>query len=224
MRTNPFSDAWAFTVGNTNDHNALGAWKYLFVLLFLALIGASVVIAIRNWREDPAQRTGTHLATWIMRVLIGSMWFEGMLWKLPLFSHDNGLYYWTQQMAGRAAFEIHRDLVANVLLPLFNLLNPLVFLAELTFATCLILGFGVRIVSVLAILFSLNLWLGIYLDRGDADPDEWPWSYLFLVMVHVMFVIHAAGRSLGLDALLRRRSGALRGSEGALGRLYGAAS
>lgn len=224
MRTNPFSDAWTFVVGNTSDHNAIGAWKYLFVLLFLALIAGSVVIAVRNWREDPAQRTGTHLATWVMRVLIGSMWFEGMLWKLPFFSHDNGLFYWTQQMAGRAAFEIHRDLVTNVLLPWFNLLNPLVFLAELTFAICLILGFGVRLVSVVAILFCLNLWLGIYLDRGDSDPDEWPWSYLFLVMVHAMFAIHAAGRSLGLDALLRRRSVAVPTTEGGLGRLYRAAS
>ncbi len=33
---------------------------------------------------------------------------------------------------------------------------------------------------------------------------EWPWSYLFLAMVMFFFVLHAAGRSLGLDAWLRR--------------------
>jgi hypothetical protein len=33
---------------------------------------------------------------------------------------------------------------------------------------------------------------------------EWPWSYLFLAMVLFFFVLHAAGRSLGLDAWLRR--------------------
>ena len=199
--SNPFTDTWLFLIGQTPDHEALGLWKYLFVALFLALLAASIAIAIKNWREDPSQRTGTHLATWFMRVLIGCMWFQGMLWKLP-FSPDNGLHYWMEQMAQRAAFAWHRDLVTNVLLPWFGLLNPLVFLAELTFATCLILGFSVRLVSVLALLFTLNLWLGIY--NQNVGPAEWPWSYVFLMMLNGYFALHAAGRSLGLDALLRR--------------------
>ena len=201
--SNPFSDTWLFLIGQTPDHEALGLWKYVFVVLFLVLVAASVAIAVQNWIEDPSQRTGTHLATWFMRVLVGCMWFQGMLWKLP-FSADNGLHYWMEQMAQRAAFAWHRDLVTNVLLPWFGLLNPLVFLAELTFATCLILGFSVRLVSVLALLFTLNLWLGIY--NQNVGPAEWPWSYVFLMMLNGFFALHAAGRSLGLDALLRRRS------------------
>jgi uncharacterized membrane protein YphA (DoxX/SURF4 family) len=204
MPSNPFSDAWRFIIGQTGDYNALCLWKYPLVVLFILLIGASIVIAVRNWREDPAQRTGADLATWVMRVLVGAMWYQGMLWKLPLFT-DNGLAYWMQQMGGRAAFEFHRDLVTNVYLPYFNFLNPIILLTEFAFATCLILGLGVRVIGVLAVLFSLHLWLGIYNDRGAEDPDEWPWSYIFLAMTHAMFAIHAAGRSLGLDALLRRR-------------------
>ena len=202
--SNPFSDAWRFVIGQTGDYNALGFWKYPLVILFLVLIGASVVIAVRNWREDPTQRTGADLATWVMRVLVGAMWYQGMLWKLPLFA-ENGLTYWMGQMGGRAAFEFHRELVTNVYLPYFSFFNPLIFLAEFVFATSLILGFGVRIVAGLAVLFALHLWLGIYNDRGVDDPDEWPWSYIFLAMTHAMFAVHAAGRSLGLDALLRRR-------------------
>ena len=129
--SNPFTDAWLFLIGQTPDHEALGLWKYLFVALFMALLAASIAIAVQNWREDPSQRTGTHVATWVMRVLVGCMWFQGMLWKLP-FSADNGLHYWMEQMAQRAAFAWHRDLVTNVLLPYFSLINPLVFLAELT--------------------------------------------------------------------------------------------
>jgi hypothetical protein len=102
-------------IGNTEDHNALGAWKYLFVALFLALIIASIVIAIKNWQEDPLQRTGSHLGTWFVRVLVGGMWFQGMLWKLPL-PESEGLKYWTEQMASRAAFEFHRELVTSVYL------------------------------------------------------------------------------------------------------------
>ncbi len=221
--SNPFSDAWRFIIGQTGDYNALGVWKYLLVILFVFLIAASVVIAVRNWREDPAQRTGADFATWAMRVLVGAMWYQGMLWKLPLFS-ENGLTYWMQQMAGRAAFEAHRELVSQVFLPYFSFFNPMVFLTEFAFAICLILGLGVRAIGVVAVLFSLHLWFGIYNDRGAEDPDEWPWSYVFLAMTHAMFVIHAAGRSLGLDALLRRRltEGRLAGGTGA--RLYRAIS
>lgn len=201
--SNPFSDAWRFVTGQTADYEAIGVWRYPLVVFFLVLIAASIAIAMRNWNEDPAQRTGADLATWLMRVLVGAMWYQGMIWKLPLFT-ENGLHYWMEQMAGRAAFEVHRTLVTDVYQPYFDILNPIVFLTEFAFAVCLILGLGVRAISVAAVLFSLHLWLGIYNDRGPEDPDEWPWSYIFLAMTHAMFAIHAAGRSLGLDGLLRR--------------------
>jgi hypothetical protein len=212
---NPFSDFWYFLIGNTEDHNALGSWKYLFVALFLALLAASIAIAVRNWQEDPAQRTATHLSTWFLRVLVGGMWFQGMLWKLPL-PVSGGLKYWTEQMAERAAFAFHRELVTSVYLPYLHFLNPILFLAELTFAVSLILGLGVRLIGALAIIFVLHLWLGIY---RPGDPAEWPWSYVFLAMVMFMFALHAAGRSLGLDAWLRRHVAAVREGSGLFGRL-----
>ena len=214
MPQNPFTDIWKFLTGSTSDYLALGAWRYLLVVLFLALIAASIFIAARNWREDPAQRTGTHLGTWFVRVLVGCMWFEAMLWKLPLPVGD-GLRYWTEQMGKRAAFELHRELVTGFLLPNLHLLGPLVFLAELTFAVSLMLGLGVRLAAVLAILFVLHLWLGIYLP---GDPAEWSWSYIFLAIVMFLFALHAAGRSLGLDAWLRRHVASVREGRGIVGK------
>jgi hypothetical protein len=76
-----------------------------------------------------------------------------------------------------------------------------VFLAELAFAVSLMLGVGVRLVATIAAIYSLHLWLGLY-----RHPAEWPWNYMFLAIVHVQFAVYAAGRSLGLDALLRRRA------------------
>src|SRR4051812_49784785 len=114
--SNPALDFWNFMIGATEDHDALGSWKYLLVALFLALIVASVIIAVRNWQEEASQRTGRHLALWFVRLLVGGMWFQGMLWKLPL-PVSGGLQYWTEQMANRAAFGFHRQLVADVYLP-----------------------------------------------------------------------------------------------------------
>ena len=130
------------------------------------------------------------------------MWFQGTLWKLP-FGHQNGLWYWTQQMAGRAAFEAHRAFVTDVILPNFDIVNPLVYFAELGFAISLMLGLFVRFAGVAAALFTLNLWLGIYNQR-PGDPAEWPWSYMFLILLCGTFAVLAAGRSLGADAWLRR--------------------
>jgi uncharacterized membrane protein YphA (DoxX/SURF4 family) len=216
----PISDFWDFLIGNTSDHNDLGTWKYLFVALFPALIVASILIAAKNWREDPSQRTGSHLATWFARVLIGGMWFQGMLWKLPL-PVSGGLKYWTEQMANRAAFAFHRELVTEVYLPYLYILNPVVFLAEFTFAVSLILGLGVRLVSALAVVFVLHLWLGIY---RPGNPAEWPWEYIFLAVVMFFFALHAAGRSLGLDAWLRRNLAAVRDGKGFFGKLLNIAS
>jgi hypothetical protein len=109
---NPFSDFWDFLIGNTGDYDALGSWKYLFVVLFVTVIVASAAIAVENWRRDPTQRTGAHLATCVMRVMVGGMWFEGMLWKLPLPVSD-GLKFWVEQMGERAAFGFQRDLATN---------------------------------------------------------------------------------------------------------------
>ncbi len=215
MPKNPFTDAWQFLTGTTGDYMQLGGWRYLLVALIWALLAASVYFAWRNWQEDPGQRSKTHLATWIIRVLIGCMWFEGMLWKLPLPAGE-GLVYWTQQMGTRAAFEFHRDFVTGFLLPNIRLFGPVIFLAELFFSVSMILGLAVRLAGVLAIFFVLHLWLGIYIP---GEPAEWSWSYIFLAMLMGLFALHAAGRSLGLDAYLRRHVPAVRTGTGFLGKL-----
>ena len=210
---NPVSDSVLFFTAGTEDYLALGPWRFLVVALYWALLLGGLYLAFRNWKEDPAQRTGTHLGTAIVRIMIGTMWFEGMLWKLPL-PLSSGLEYWTQQEATRAAFDIHRELITNVLLPNLRLIGPFVFLTELMFSVSLILGFAVRFTGVIGILFVLQLWLGIY---RPGDPAEWPWSYLFLANLMFLFSLYAAGRSLGLDAWLRRNVAMVRDGKGLIG-------
>jgi uncharacterized membrane protein YphA (DoxX/SURF4 family) len=143
-----------------------------------------------------------------------------MLWKLPLPA-SAGLQYWTEQMATRAAFAWHRQLVTQLYLPNLHSLGPIIFLAELTFAISLMLGVAVRLVSTLAIIFVLHLWLGIY---QAGEPAEWPWSYIFLAMVMFFLALHHAGRSLGLDAWLLRHVPTAQTGRGFVGRLLKAAS
>jgi hypothetical protein len=197
VRTNPFYDAWLFLIGDTPDHVNSGV-GWLLTGLFLALLAASIWIARRNWQQDPAQRTKEQLATWFMRVMIGAMWFQGSLWKLPL-PVSGGFAGWTNSLAENAAFAFHRWIAKNVFVPLLPVIDPLVYLTELSLATAFIIGFLVRPMGVVGMLFVAHLWLGLYLLAG-----EWPWNYIFLIFVQGFFVLNDAGKSLGLDGLLAR--------------------
>jgi hypothetical protein len=204
MRTNPFNDAWAFLTGTSSFHQEAGFQSIFMVPLFYVLLAASIWIARRNWLEDPQQRTSEHLATWFMRVMIGVMWFEGSVWKLPL-PISGGFSFWVDEMGKHAAFGWHQWLAMNVYKPMLFLVNPLVFLTELSLAVSFMLGVGVRLMGLVGMAFAFHLYLGLY-----RHPAEWPWLFFFLIFTQGFFVMHAAGRSLGLDALLRKiRSGAL---------------
>lgn len=198
MRTNPFLDSLHFLVGDTPDHDALGPAKYVLVALYAALLIGGIVIAARNWSQDPAQRTGRNAAIWLFRTLIGTMWFQGSLWKLPL-PVSGGFQYWTGQLAENSFVPAHAALVRDVLLPNIGILDPLVWMAETAMAVSLLLGLAVPLAGLGGILFMLNLWVGLY-----HSAAEWPWNYVFLIMVHAFFILDRAGRSLGLDATLAR--------------------
>ena len=212
MRVNPFYDSWLFLIGETDPHLGIGAWRYLMVLLFWALAAASIYVARRNWQADPEQCTLAHVGNWAARVAIGTMWFEGCLWKLPIPS--GGFRYWLEQEAQHAAFQLHKEIVTSVLLPAFTLVNIVAFLCEIGMAVAFMLGFCVRAFGLLGMVFAFQLYLGLY-----RHPGEWPWSYIFIIVICGMFYIHAAGRSLGLDALLRRET-ALAQGDGSIARFY----
>jgi uncharacterized membrane protein YphA (DoxX/SURF4 family) len=200
MRTDPFSDTLQFLLGQQPDQQVLGIFGWFFLALFWALLIGSVVIAARCWQADPAQRTVVHLWTWVARTMMGAMWFQGALWKLP-FPQSPGFFHWTTQIAENAAFGWHRTLAAEVMLPLLPLFQAVAFFGEMAFAISLMLGLAVRLSSLLAIGFVLQLWLGLY-----HVSFEWPWLFWFMIFTLGWFIVHRAGRSLGLDGLLLRES------------------
>lgn len=218
MRTDPFYDSLLFLIGDTPDHNALGGAKYILVALYALLLIGGVVIARFNWSHDPAQRTARNAWIWLFRTLIGTMWLQGSLWKLP-WPVAPGFQFWTGQLAEHSAFPAHAALIRDFFLPNIAILDPLVYLTETALAAALMLGFAVRLAGLVAIVFTLNLWIGLY-----HNTAEWPWQYVFLIMTHGFFALDQAGRSLGLDAILARaRTGPLTG-QSVVARAYRLAS
>jgi uncharacterized membrane protein YphA (DoxX/SURF4 family) len=206
---NPFADTLAFLTRNE--------WPiYVFWLLLLGSLG----IALVNLLQDPAQRTGRHVWMWIARLLIGGLWWQQTLWKLPPTYTDSpdgvsgGLHYWVGEMVQHSAFGIQSWLVEKVIQPHFYVFAPQVYMMEVVIAVSLLLGVFTRLGGVLGALMALNLWLGLY-----RASYEWPWAYFFLIMLQTTFVVLHAGRSLGFDAILARRQQAQGKPEGAVARV-----
>jgi uncharacterized membrane protein YphA (DoxX/SURF4 family) len=195
MRENPIGNALLFLV----DANKL--W---FTVIFWLLLLGSAAAAASAWRKDPAQRSVHHIGYGLMRVIVGIMWWQQSLWKIP--PHwDWGLIHWMEVMVEHASTQLQSTLVRDLVLPNISVFGPLVYAIEVIIAVSLILGVVTRIGAALGALMAINLWLGLY-----NAPNEWPWTYMFLVVLQLIFLINPPGRSLGIDALLWRRESAAR--------------
>ena len=184
MRPNPLSDVQAFL--------SVAGWTT--VVFWLLLVG-SVIVAALAWRANPAQRSMRHIGIWLLRLVLGAMWWEQSLWKVP--PNYDGLIYWMKQMVDHAAVPLQGVLVRDVVLPNIAAFGPLVYGVEVTIGISLMLGVLSRLGAMLGALMAVNLWLGLY-----SAPGEWPWTYFFLITIQILFVIDPPGGSLGVDTLL----------------------
>jgi len=166
--------------------------------VFWVLLVASCSIAFIVWRRDPAQRSARHIGIWLLRLLVGCMWWQQSLWKTP--PNYNGLIHWMKQLVEHAAVPLQGILVDQVVLPHIAVFGPVVYLVEVAIGVSLILGLLTRAGAILGLLMGINLWLGLY-----SAPGEWPWTYMFLVIIQAHYAIDPPGRSLGADALLAMR-------------------
>jgi hypothetical protein len=180
-----------------------GTWP-IYVLWLLILL--SVAVALYNLRRDPAQRTARDVWMWMARLIMGAMWWQQSLWKMPPYYTDNpgvedsGLRHWIGEMVNNAAFGLQSSFVQKVVQPHFQLFAPQVYGIEVIIAVSLTLGLLGRLGGLLGTLMAINLWLGLY-----RASYEWPWTYFFMVLMMGTFTVFQAGRSLGFDAILVRR-------------------
>jgi uncharacterized membrane protein YphA (DoxX/SURF4 family) len=187
MRTNPFSDVLDFLTE--------GEWTtYVFWLLMIA----SIVIAAMNLFRNSNQRSIVHLWNWMARFLIGAMWWQQSVWKAP--PEFNGLHYWMEEMVKWASTPLQQWFVKDVVLEHYHFFAPQVYGLEVLVALSLIIGLSTRLGALLGAVMAINLWLGLY-----RSPGEWPWTYFFLIIIQIMFLVQRPGRSWGLDAILLQR-------------------
>jgi uncharacterized membrane protein YphA (DoxX/SURF4 family) len=185
MRPNPAYDVLGFLTKS--------AWPT--ALFWLLLLGSCVIAAIVG--RKPAQRTIRDVATWLLRFIVGAMWWQQSLWKIP--PNYDGLVYWMKQMVDHAAIPLQGELVARFVIPNIAVFGPLVYLTEVAIGISLMLGLCSRLGALAGLGMAVNLWLGLY-----SAPGEWPWTYFFLVVIQLLFLVDPPGRSLGVDVLLQQ--------------------
>jgi hypothetical protein len=175
----------------------------VYWLLALTSIG----IAIYAFRHIEAQRSPRRVAEWLLRFLIGSLWWQETLWKLPPYYGSTPddptgsmLYHWIVEIGSSASVPLQADFVNRVVLPHFYFFAAIVYGLEVLTAVSLILGVLVRLWSIIGALQILNMWLGLYNAQG-----VWPWAYFVLFLLQLMLALHQYGRSLGIDGIIVER-------------------
>ncbi len=197
MNDNPIHNIFQFLLGTTPSQTSLGELRWFTLILYWALFAGGIAVAVTVWRRDPAQRNARNILVFLLRFTMASMWFSGTLWKLPLPVSD-AFKFWLGATVKYSSFGWHAAFM-NLFVQHIALVQTPVYLLELCLTASLMLGFAVRLAGTIGALFILNLLIGLY-----NDPTEWVWTYVGLLTAHAMFVLDAAGRSLGIDAILQR--------------------
>ena len=160
--------------------------------VFWLLLLASVGIAFSAWQRDPTQRTTRTVGLWLLRLIMGTMWWQQSLWKIP--PNYDGLVFWMKQMVAHSAIPLQASMVDRFMVPHIGVFGPLVYLLEVLIGVSLMLGAFTRVFAALGLLMALNLWTGLY-----SAPNEWPWTYGYLIVIQALFAIDPPGRRLGLE-------------------------
>lgn len=163
------------------------------------------ILAAGRWLLLPATEPvpgGLGIAMTLVRMLVGVMWLYNVAWKVPPNfgeSDQSGLFVFTSYAVSNPVFPPYSWVVEHVVLNQFVVFGWGVLVSETILAVLLLSGSFVRIAATLGVAQSIAIGLSV-----ARAPDEWPWSYLLMVMVHLLILFGGAGRYLAVDALRAR--------------------
>lgn len=154
-----------------------------------------------------------------VRILIGLLWLQNSGWKTPPDfgrAAGRGLYKFTEFAVTHEVFAPFAWVVRTFVLPNFTFFGWMTLIVEASLGAFLLLGLGTRFWALVGIAQSTAIGLSVL-----NAPHEWSWSYYLMIAAHVAILATAAGRTFGLDGVLRPR---LIASRSRIARAYEAAS
>ncbi len=166
--------------------------------VYWLLLATSLGIVARVWSHVPTRRGAREPVSWLLRVLVGTLWWLHSLAIVP--PHESRLIAQLHAQAAHTSVAAQAGLIHALLLPNIATLAPVLYAIEAGIAVSLMLGLFTRLASLFGLALALARWLGLY-----AAPGYHPWHDLLLVIVMAGYVADPPGRYLGIDAVLRRR-------------------
>jgi thiosulfate dehydrogenase [quinone] large subunit len=116
----------------------------------------------------------------------------------PAFGEDNGggIFKYSESVTRNSPFAPFTWVTEELILPNFRLFGWVTLVVEVLLAVLLLVGYRTRIVALVGAAWSVPILLSvIYFDGAD----EWSWSYLMMIGLHLLLFATDAGRHLGLD-------------------------
>ena len=150
----------------------------------------------------------------VLRCGVALMWIQNVAWKVPPDfgrANNDGLYFWASQAVAHPVFAPYSAFVDAVVLPNIEVFGWLTLLVEGGLGAFLLIGLATRFWAVVGIGQTLAITLSVLFA-----PHEWQWSYYLMGLAHLAIFATAAGRSYGVDGVLR---GAWSASSGRLSQL-----
>src|SRR5690242_16789398 len=112
----------------------------------------------------------------IVRIFFGFLWFQQLAWKMP--PDFGGLRTDVVREAQHTILPGYSSIIQNVFLTHYTILGTCIWAAEFLVGVLLLFGIFSRLGAALALLLSIQLYVGI-----AYAPGEWYWGYGMLLMI-----------------------------------------
>lgn len=137
-----------------------------------------------------------------VRILAGLMWLANLHWKVPTdFGQDNGggLYKYVAAGAENAPFGPYRWALHELVLPNFQAFGWFTLISETIVAALLLIGYRSRWAALAGAAMAVPIGLSVLYY---PNADEWAWSYLLMIGLHLLLWAVPSGEHLGVDGVL----------------------
>ncbi len=193
----------------------------------LAMIGSLALVAqvVLPRHGAAAASRASDTVFGLIRVLLATLWFTQLLWKLPWNNYGcpagplapaagtSGLCDWIGQEIASPRWPAYKSFLEGFVAPNMGWLAFLIVAGEAFVALSLMLGLFTRAGALVGMLMGINLFIGL-----TAVPHEWDWTYVMLPALNAVYIV-IGGRWVGLDALLHPRLARLAENGSGLARL-----
>ncbi len=133
-----------------------------------------------------------------LRVVFGLLWMANTEWKIPTSFNAVKSFTTNGTASAASAFGPYTFVVKKLVLPNFGVFGWLTLLLEVSLGAFLLLGLGTRLWALIGAGQATAIGLSVMFQSG-----EWPWAYVMMVAGHIALFALAAGRTGGLDSVLR---------------------